>query len=275
MKQKWLLIIISAIVLIGGLAAGSYFFLNRANTEPKTEPPVDETGQEPTETTYYENGEIELERWYIDGLLHRENDRPAKRQYYENGEILYETWYIDGQEHRENDRPAEIWYYENGEIKSKAWYIDGQEHRENDRPAEIWYYENGEILYEVWYLNGELIKEKPFAEPTAFVEGKIIYPGKLPPGSVIEIKLLDITPQQAKPVPIADKLVIENPSQSPIAYKIGYHTDNINEGNTYRLFVYALDSEGRLLLHSATRKFITQDNPAEIDLRLEEPGMLN
>ena len=98
-------------------------------------------------------------------------------------------------------------------------------------------------------MNGELIKEKPFAEPTAFVEGKIIYPGKLPPGSVIE-----------------------NPSQSPIAYKIGYHTDNINEGNTYRLFVYALDSEGRLLLHSNTYKFITRD---KIDLRLEEPPMLN
>ena len=132
MKQKQLLIIIGAIVLIAGLAAGAYFFLNREDTEPKTETTDDETGEEPTETTYYESGQI----WF-------------------------EAWSIDNQQHRENDLPAWILYYESGQIQQEAWLLSGQPHRENDLPAFIEYDKNGEIDFKEWYLNGELIKTEP------------------------------------------------------------------------------------------------------------------
>ncbi len=108
MKQKRLFIIIGAIVLIIGLAAGSYFFLQATDGENGGS----EVGQE-TDGENGESGEIE-------------NDPPDGIQYHENGEIRAEVWGLNGQLHRENDLPAVIEYDENGEIEVERWYLNGE-----------------------------------------------------------------------------------------------------------------------------------------------------
>lgn len=43
---------------------------------------------------YYDNGQIELQRYYLNDKLHNENG-PAHIEYYENGNLNYEKYYID------------------------------------------------------------------------------------------------------------------------------------------------------------------------------------
>ena len=69
----------------------------------------------------------------------------TKREVEDEGNILY---YLDGKLHRENDKPAVE--YSDG---TKEWYRKGQLHRENDKPAVEW----SDGMKE-WWLNGELNK---------------------------------------------------------------------------------------------------------------------
>jgi antitoxin component YwqK of YwqJK toxin-antitoxin module len=47
-------------------------------------------------TTYYPTGQINLEKWYYNGKLHRE-DGPAYILYYNNGKIQCKKWYLNDQ----------------------------------------------------------------------------------------------------------------------------------------------------------------------------------
>ena len=107
-------------------------------------------------------------RYYLDGVLHRENDKPAIE--YASGSKM---WYRKGQLHRENDKPAieyvsgtKYWYYK-GQIHrendkpaveevngTKEWYRKGLLHRENDWPAIEWSDGTKE-----WWLNGKRISD--------------------------------------------------------------------------------------------------------------------
>jgi antitoxin component YwqK of YwqJK toxin-antitoxin module len=56
------------------------------------------------------------EEWFNkDNEYHRENG-PVYISYYENGKIKYERYFLNGNLHRENG-PANISYYANGNIK--------------------------------------------------------------------------------------------------------------------------------------------------------------
>ena len=74
-----------------------------------------------------------------------------KITYYSNGKIQYEDYFLNGKRHRENG-PAFIFYYKNGKIYFEHYFLNGKCHRENG-PAYIEYYEDGKIDYEDYYLN--------------------------------------------------------------------------------------------------------------------------
>ncbi len=95
-------------------------------------------------------GFYNIERWYRDGKLHRD-DGPAEISYFDD-QLDEEYWYRHGKLHRK-DGPAEIWY-ECGQIIKEYWCRDDKLHRE-DGPAEI-YYENGQIDEEYWRRDGKL-----------------------------------------------------------------------------------------------------------------------
>ena len=89
--------------------------------------------------------------YYLDGKLHRENDKPAVE--HANGT---KSWWYKGELHRENDKPSVEW-----PAGRKDWYRKGQRHRENDKPA----YEDVDGTKEWWY-NGQRHREndKPAVE---------------------------------------------------------------------------------------------------------------
>jgi hypothetical protein len=80
---------------------------------------------------------------------------PTTVKYYENGQIQSQRWFLNGKHHNENG-PAIIWYYENSQIKSKHWIVNGEYHNENGH-AYIYYYENGQIEYQSWHINGKYL----------------------------------------------------------------------------------------------------------------------
>ena len=80
---------------------------------------------------YYDSYDFKIYSWYNEKeQLHRENDLPAVIWYYNNGNIEEERWYQNGKLHR-IDGPAFIWYHKDGHIFHKLWYLNDKEYRED------------------------------------------------------------------------------------------------------------------------------------------------
>jgi hypothetical protein len=81
--------------------------------------------------------------WYVNGKIHRDNDRPAIE--YADG---YKAWFINGRRHRDYDLPAV-----EHPTGTKEWYVNGRLHRDNDKPAVERSNGNKE-----WWVNDKLIR---------------------------------------------------------------------------------------------------------------------
>jgi hypothetical protein len=98
--------------------------------------------------TYDMYGNVIIQQWYRNGLLHRESDKPA---YIDNNNHV-EKWYKDGLLHRDkNKQPAYIDQF------CQKWYKNGILYRENDKPALV--YEDDYSITQQWYKDGLLYKE--------------------------------------------------------------------------------------------------------------------
>jgi antitoxin component YwqK of YwqJK toxin-antitoxin module len=109
----------------------------------------------PAYTSYYQNGDIRYEQWFLNGINHRISE-PAIIMY-NNGIVVRETWFKNGFIHR-IDGPAHIEHYEHGIIANMYWYIDGKLHRD-DEPAVTIYDETGDVVSEKFYNNGICINQ--------------------------------------------------------------------------------------------------------------------
>ena len=142
--------------------------------------------------TEYRVNEYRGQKWYFNGILHREDDKPAliisnrgqswyynarlRYKYYDHTNIpITQEWWFKGKLHRENDKPAII-----TSDGYKVWYFNDKIHRDNDKPAVIygdgtknWYLnnklhrENGPAIeyfngYKEWYLNDKRYSEKGY-----------------------------------------------------------------------------------------------------------------
>ena len=65
--------------------------------------------------TRYPNGNIQYERYLINGKRHRE-DGPAFIKYWLNGNVELEYYYTNGVLNR-NDGPAIVWYDDNNWVE--------------------------------------------------------------------------------------------------------------------------------------------------------------
>lgn len=108
-----------------------------------------------------------IQRWFLEGNLHRTGDLPAviypdgKREYYKYGRMHRDNgpamitangdqyWYHEGLQHRDVDLPAVICVG-----GGKIWYQYGKYHRDNDQPAYINH--NGD---QSWYQYGLIHRE--------------------------------------------------------------------------------------------------------------------
>ena len=109
------------------------------------------------EKLFYANGSIMSKKFYVDGVLHR-NDKPAKIVFYENGSIEQEEFYVHGKLHRDPGLgPAKIVYNKHwGTIMFTSFFNNGLRHRE-DGPSVINYSGDGSICMEWFYLDGKFI----------------------------------------------------------------------------------------------------------------------
>ena len=72
------------------------------------------------------DGSVEWERFYKEGLLHREGDRPSRVWYRADGSVAQEEFYKEGLYHREGDRPARVWYRADGSVEQEEFRKEGQ-----------------------------------------------------------------------------------------------------------------------------------------------------
>lgn len=112
-----------------------------------------------TKKIYYDAAKemVQSEAWILKnphGYFHREG-APATLDYYENGQIQRERWYHHGNPHREEDSPAHTEWFPSGEIKRQMWYVEGDWHREG-KPAKIRYDKKGNILEIEFWLRATL-----------------------------------------------------------------------------------------------------------------------
>ena len=106
--------------------------------------------------------------------------------------------------------------------------------------------------------------------PNASVSGSVSYRERLAltPGARLEIQLRDTSYQDTAAPPIAEQ-VIENPGQVPIAFKLGYNRDDINNRNTYSLQADIIEADGRLAFTNDTAyDVISRGNPRNVDMLL-------
>jgi len=83
--------------------------------------------------TYWDNGQVEFESYYINSELHR-IDGPAYTNWYENGNKEFEAYYINDELHRING-PAITRWDENGQKYYEAYYINNKEYSKEDFEA--------------------------------------------------------------------------------------------------------------------------------------------
>jgi len=89
--------------------------------------------------------EVRREYW-LNGNLYKE-----LVGYYDNEKMYIERYFMNGYLHRE-DGPAVIWYYEDGSVKFEKYYQNGELHR-LDGPAYIYYYKGFCNTNEKYYIN--------------------------------------------------------------------------------------------------------------------------
>ena len=75
--------------------------------------------------TYYDNGQLLAESYYVGNNLHR-TDRPAFTLWHDNGQLMFEEYWVNGEIHRE-DGPAAIWWDENGNITTQEFFLNNDE----------------------------------------------------------------------------------------------------------------------------------------------------
>lgn len=102
------------------------------------------------------------------------------------------------------------------------------------------------------------------------VRGQITYDNKydLPAGSELVIQIRDVSYQDS-PSMVINEITIPNPGDSPIAFEIGYDSDDISERQTYSVSAAIYNAEKQLLLINDTAyEVITRGHPNQVRVPL-------
>ncbi len=92
----------------------------------------------PSLNLYYENGNIKLQVWYINGNIHRDN-LPAVECFNRDGKNVYIAYFSNGKKHRDGDYAE--WSFNNDEFYDQ--YYDEDEEDKEDITSEYNWYNNG------------------------------------------------------------------------------------------------------------------------------------
>ena len=108
--------------------------------------------------------------------------------------------------------------------------------------------------------------------PEAKVTGTVAYLEKmaLPAGAIVEVKLLDISRQDAPAVTIGEHVITTSGNQVPFPFEIKYNPTSIDPRYTYSVRA-SITVDGKLWFTTDTRyAVITQGNPSSVEIVLKK-----
>lgn len=109
------------------------------------------------------------------------------------------------------------------------------------------------------------------AQKTASVKGSVTYRQRiaLPSGSVIEVKLVDISRQGTAAITIGEQRIVTISQQVPIPFEIKYNPAEIKQDHSYAVQA-SITVGGRLRWMTATvHLVITQSHPEMVEIVLQ------
>ncbi len=112
----------------------------------------------------------------------------------------------------------------------------------------------------------------PTPTPVAKVTGSVTYLEKiaLPSGAAVEVKLLDISKQDAPAVTIGEQVITTSGNQVPFSFEIKYNSATIDPRYTYAVRA-TITVDGKLWFTSdRTYPVITRDNPSTVEIVLKK-----
>ena len=106
------------------------------------------------------------------------------------------------------------------------------------------------------------------------VSGTVTYrrANALPPGSVLTVRIVDVTRQDANAPVIAEQRVELSGRQSPVSFDIAYDRSRIQERNRYAVQAEIRDGARLLYITNTSHPVITQGNPRNVDITLSQVG---
>lgn len=109
------------------------------------------------------------------------------------------------------------------------------------------------------------------AQKRASVTGRVTYLQRiaLPPGSVINVKLVDVSRQDAPAITIGEQKIVTTSEQVPVSFEIKYNPTEIKPDHTYAIQA-SITIDGRLRWVTATiHQVITQGHPNTVEIVLQ------
>ena len=106
------------------------------------------------------------------------------------------------------------------------------------------------------------------------VSGTITYrrANNLPAGSVLTVRIVDITRQDANAPVMAEQRIELNDKQSPVSFDIAYDRSRIQERNRYAVQAEIRDGGRLLYITNTNHPVITQGNPRNVEITLAQVG---
>lgn len=106
---------------------------------------------------------------------------------------------------------------------------------------------------------------------SSLVSGVVTYRQRiaLPTGSVIEVKLLDVSKADAPAVTIAEQTIITKGEQVPIPFTLSYDSQKIDPRHTYAVQARILLNNQLRWINTTRYSVITQGNPTTVEVQVE------
>lgn len=104
------------------------------------------------------------------------------------------------------------------------------------------------------------------------VTGNIIYRERiaLPKGSIINIKLVDISRQDTSSITITEQEIVTNRQQVPIPFKLEYDTKDIKPNHTYAVQARITIQDKLAFISTKVYPVITKGNPNKVEVLVQK-----
>ncbi|MGH6961519.1 MAG: YbaY family lipoprotein, partial [Dongiaceae bacterium] len=107
--------------------------------------------------------------------------------------------------------------------------------------------------------------------PAAGVTGTVTYRERiaLPPSAIVDIRLEDVSLQDAPSVVIGAQQIEGDGLQVPIPFEVGYDPAAIDPRHTYAVSARIMDGDRLLFINDTSYAVITQGNPVHVDILIK------